>query len=306
MPWLPELFTAPALARVWEDERRRRLALVPFFVGEYQRALADGDAGAVTAAFEPDALIREPAGRDHAHHGADQLRALYRLAAARIYDDVDPPVTRCPSDPPSTALRRSVVRPRHGNRPGGSRARCHRGPGSLGRVTTTSTPLRRRPLMSSRGRTVPARRSRRVRPRPRGREALRAASVRRAGGGVHLADQAGAAVASVGAGDDQLRAAMTEPRDRYDALLVQAAHRLADTLAPYGVLTRDTLADFSGAARWSAIGFDGALRWAVDHDYVRRLDGDLYEIGKAAELDEASRAEEREAGWWPNGFSHRG
>ena len=33
MPWLPELFTAPALARVWEDERRRQLALVPFFAG---------------------------------------------------------------------------------------------------------------------------------------------------------------------------------------------------------------------------------------------------------------------------------
>jgi hypothetical protein len=33
MPWLPELFTAPALARIWEDERRRRLALVPFFAG---------------------------------------------------------------------------------------------------------------------------------------------------------------------------------------------------------------------------------------------------------------------------------
>jgi hypothetical protein len=23
MPWLPELFTAPALARIWEDQRRR-------------------------------------------------------------------------------------------------------------------------------------------------------------------------------------------------------------------------------------------------------------------------------------------
>jgi SnoaL-like domain len=277
MPWLPELFTAPALARVWEDERRRRLALVPFFagvmtgetralvesfagapelhhpvrgrvrgvaaferfvgelrtwlaehsataedvdfvltprcgveelilhlatddgrralpvavasdhdergriveqriyssswpltgghairppvlqprpgldepdvVGDYQRALAAGDADAVTAAFEPDASVREPAGRDYTHHGADELRALYerffsngggiplehctvtddgracaleynvvawgrtalppqaglavyvrgdsgRLAAARIYDDTDPPLTR--------------------------------------------------------------------------------------------------------------------------------------------------------------------------------------------------------------------
>lgn len=277
MPWLPELFSAPALARIWDDERRRRLALVPFFagvmtgetsaliesfagapelhhpsrgrvkgvaaferfvsdlrtwladhsataedidfvltpgcgveelilhfdtgngrselpvavasdhdergriveqriyfsswpltgghairppvlqprpglegpdvVGEYQRALAAGDAGAVIAAFEPDASFREPAGRDHTHRGADELRTLYerlfssgggiplehcavtddgracaleynvvvwgrttlppqaglavyvrgdsgRLAAARIYDDTDPPPAR--------------------------------------------------------------------------------------------------------------------------------------------------------------------------------------------------------------------
>jgi hypothetical protein len=277
MPWLPELFTAPALAHIWEDERRRRLALVPFFagvmtgetralvesfagtpelhhpvrgrvkgvaaferfvselrtwlaehgatvedvdfvltpgcgveelilhldidngrrelpvavasdhdargriveqriyfsswpltgghavrppvlqrrpaldelgvVGEYQRALAAGDVDAVMAAFEPDASVREPAGREYTHHGADKLRALYerffsngggiplercavtddgracaleynvvawgratlppqaglavyvrgesgRLAAARIYDDADPPLTR--------------------------------------------------------------------------------------------------------------------------------------------------------------------------------------------------------------------
>jgi SnoaL-like domain len=277
MPWLPELFTAPALARIWEDERRRRLELVPFFagvmtgetgalvesfagapelhhpargrvkgvaaferfvsemrtwlaehsataedvdfvltpgrgveelilhldtdngrielpvavasdhdergriveqriyfsswpltgghairppvlqpspgldepdvVGDYQRALAAGDADAVMAAFEPDASVREPAGRDYTHHGVDALRALYerffsngggiplehcavtddgrgcaleynvvawgratlppqaglavyvrgdsgRLAAARIYDDADPPLTR--------------------------------------------------------------------------------------------------------------------------------------------------------------------------------------------------------------------
>jgi hypothetical protein len=277
MPWLPELFTAPALARIWEDERRRRLELVPFFagvmtgeiralvesfagepelhhpvrgrikgvaaferfvsqlriwlaehrataedvdfvltpgcgveelilhldtdngrielpvavasdhdqrgriveqriyfsswpltgghairspvlqpglgldepdvVGDYQRALAAGDADAVIAAFEPDASVREPAGRDYTHRGADELRALYdrffsngggiplehcavaddgracaleynvvawgrttlppqaglavyvrgdsgRLAAVRIYDDADPPLTR--------------------------------------------------------------------------------------------------------------------------------------------------------------------------------------------------------------------
>jgi hypothetical protein len=120
---------------------------VPDVVGDYQRALAAGDADAVMAAFEPDASVREPAGRAYTHRGADELRALYerffsngggiplehcavtddgracaleynvvawgrttlppqaglavyvrgdsgRLAAARIYDDADPPLTR--------------------------------------------------------------------------------------------------------------------------------------------------------------------------------------------------------------------
>src|ERR687883_605790 len=48
MPWLPELFSAPALARIWEDERRRQLALVPFFAGVMtgeSRALVESFAG---------------------------------------------------------------------------------------------------------------------------------------------------------------------------------------------------------------------------------------------------------------------
>src|ERR687885_1742372 len=48
MPWVPELFTTPALARVWEDERRRQLALVPFFAGVMTgetRALVESFAG---------------------------------------------------------------------------------------------------------------------------------------------------------------------------------------------------------------------------------------------------------------------
>jgi hypothetical protein len=276
VPWYPDLFSGPALARVWEDQRRRRLALVPFFpglmtgetnaliesfagepevhhpvrgrvkgvaaferfvietntwladhdatvedvdfvltpgrgveelvlhldgdegaidlpvaiasdhddrgriieqrvyfstwpltgghairppllqpdtgldelgiVGDYQRALSAGDAEAAVAAFEPDGYVREPAGGDYTHRGADELRALYelffsngggiplehcavtddgracaleynvvawgrtvmapeagiavyvrgdsgKLAAARIYDDTDPPLT---------------------------------------------------------------------------------------------------------------------------------------------------------------------------------------------------------------------
>jgi SnoaL-like domain len=114
-------------------------------VGEYQRALADGDVDAIVAAFEPDAYAREPAGGEHVHTGHEALRAHYarlfsndggirlehcavtddkracaleynvvrwgtselrpqagvavyvrgqsgKLAAARIYDDVDPPL----------------------------------------------------------------------------------------------------------------------------------------------------------------------------------------------------------------------
>jgi SnoaL-like domain len=114
-------------------------------VGEYQRALAAGDVEGVVAAFEPDAYVREPAGGEYVHRGADELRALFthffsngggiplehcaatddgracaveynvvawgrtklapqagiavyvrgdsgKLAAARIYDDVDPPL----------------------------------------------------------------------------------------------------------------------------------------------------------------------------------------------------------------------
>lgn len=48
-------------------------------VGEYQRALAAGDADAAVAAFEPDAYVREPAGGPFVHRGRDELRALYDL-----------------------------------------------------------------------------------------------------------------------------------------------------------------------------------------------------------------------------------
>ena len=121
----------------------------PDVVGEYQRALAAGDADAMVATFEPDGYVREPAGSTYVHRGHDELLALYRgffsngggmrlehcaltddgracaleynvlrwgrtellpqagvavyvrseggkLAAARIYDDADPPPARTP------------------------------------------------------------------------------------------------------------------------------------------------------------------------------------------------------------------
>jgi hypothetical protein len=117
----------------------------PDVVGDYQRALAAGDADATVATFGPDGYVREPAGSAYVHRGTEELRTLYsrffsngggiplepcaitddgracaleynvvawgrtrlpaqagiavyvrgdggRLAAARIYDDVDPPV----------------------------------------------------------------------------------------------------------------------------------------------------------------------------------------------------------------------
>src|SRR5919206_5176490 len=55
MPWLPELFTAPVLARIWEDERRRRLALVPFFAG-----VMTGDTRALVASFAGAPELHHP------------------------------------------------------------------------------------------------------------------------------------------------------------------------------------------------------------------------------------------------------
>lgn len=48
-------------------------------VGEYQRALAAGDAAAATAAFEPDGHLREPAGGAFSHRGTRELRAFFEL-----------------------------------------------------------------------------------------------------------------------------------------------------------------------------------------------------------------------------------
>jgi hypothetical protein len=55
VPWAPELFSAPALARVWEDERRRRLALVPFFEG-----LMTGETGALVESFGDVPQLHHP------------------------------------------------------------------------------------------------------------------------------------------------------------------------------------------------------------------------------------------------------
>jgi hypothetical protein len=50
----------------------------PDVIGEYQRAVAAGDAEAAVATFEPDAYVREPAGSAWVHRGHDELLALYK------------------------------------------------------------------------------------------------------------------------------------------------------------------------------------------------------------------------------------
>jgi hypothetical protein len=52
---------------------------LPDVVGEYQRALAEGDVAAAVATFEPDAYVREPAGGAYVHRGREELAALYQL-----------------------------------------------------------------------------------------------------------------------------------------------------------------------------------------------------------------------------------
>lgn len=84
--------------------------------------------------------------------------------------------------------------------------------------------------------------------------------------------------------------------DHSDALLREAAHRLADTIAPYRVLQRGTLADLSGISHWTTVGFDQAPSWAVDHDFLRRLDDNMYEIGPGANRGNEKRRVV-EGGW---------
>src|SRR5919202_1150956 len=84
MPWLPELFTAPALARIWEDERRRRPALVPFFAGAMTgetQALVDSFAGEPElhpVHRTPAAAPTSPSVRLGRLHQIPQTRAIRR------------------------------------------------------------------------------------------------------------------------------------------------------------------------------------------------------------------------------------
>jgi hypothetical protein len=78
-------------------------------VGEYQRALAAGDAEAIVAVFEADGYAREPAGGEHVHKGHDGLRAFYE----RLFsNDGGIPLEHCAiiDDGRACALEYNVVR----------------------------------------------------------------------------------------------------------------------------------------------------------------------------------------------------
>jgi SnoaL-like protein len=46
-------------------------------VGDYQRALAEGDLQGIVSSFEPDGYAREPSGGAYLHRGVEGLRTLY-------------------------------------------------------------------------------------------------------------------------------------------------------------------------------------------------------------------------------------
>ncbi|MFZ0179238.1 MAG: hypothetical protein WAL84_05110, partial [Candidatus Dormiibacterota bacterium] len=80
----------------------------PDVVGEYQRALAAGDVGAIVAAFESDGYTREPAGGSHVHRGRDNLRSFYEL----LFSNGGIPLEYCAAidDGRSCALEYNIVR----------------------------------------------------------------------------------------------------------------------------------------------------------------------------------------------------
>lgn len=68
VPWLPELFSAPVLARIEDEQRRKKLVTVPFFAG--------------LMAGETDAVIQSFAGEPELHH---PVRG--RIKGARAFSD---------------------------------------------------------------------------------------------------------------------------------------------------------------------------------------------------------------------------
>ncbi len=80
----------------------------PDVVGEYQRALAAGDVGAIVAAFDSDGYTREPAGGSQVHRGREGLRSFYELLFANGGISLEPCVAI--DDGRSCALEYNIVR----------------------------------------------------------------------------------------------------------------------------------------------------------------------------------------------------
>src|SRR4051794_4304610 len=55
MPWMPELFSAPAIERIREQARSERLAAIPFFAG-----LMAGETDALTGSFAGEPELHHP------------------------------------------------------------------------------------------------------------------------------------------------------------------------------------------------------------------------------------------------------
>src|SRR4051812_33723837 len=86
MPWIPELFSAPTLERVWEDERRRRLKLVPFFAG-----VMTGETRALVESFATEPEVHHPVrgrvkGVAAFERFVDETRAWMEERAATVVD----------------------------------------------------------------------------------------------------------------------------------------------------------------------------------------------------------------------------
>jgi hypothetical protein len=84
---------------------------------------------------------------------------------------------------------------------------------------------------------------------------------------------------------------MDVPGDHYNALVSEAAHRLADTVARYGVLTRERLAALSGEDHWHSVGSAEALRWAINHGMLRRLAPGFYDSAARSSTPSSSDLE---------------
>jgi hypothetical protein len=75
MPWLPELFSGPALEQIFDRAAAdaRAAAPVPYFAG-----VTSGETDALVRSFAGGPEL-QPAGGQYVHRGRDELVALYEL-----------------------------------------------------------------------------------------------------------------------------------------------------------------------------------------------------------------------------------